>query len=74
MYWFDLVRKMSVLLATSHAPITDNENLSNKPYLCVGLLSNLVDIPRAVDTRSIILEIFDLFSTSQDGTPPGRVV
>ena len=51
------------LLATSHDPITANKNLSNKPYFYLGLLSNLEYLLRPVDAGSIILEIFDPFST-----------
>ena len=65
--WFDLVRKMCGFLYTSHAPITVNKNLSNKPYFCLSLLANLEDLLRPVDSRSIILGIFDPFSTSRYG-------
>ena len=46
-------------LATSHALINDNDNLSNKSYFCLGLLANLEDLLIPVDARSIILGIFD---------------
>ena len=61
--WFALVRNMLGLLSTSHDPITANHNLANKPSFLV-LLSNLEDILRPVDDRSIILGIFDPFSAS----------
>ena len=67
MCWFDLGIKMWGFLATSHAPITDNDNLSNKPYFCLGLLDNLADILIPFDARYIILGIFDPFSTSRYG-------
>ena len=57
-------------LATSHAPITANDNLDNKPYFCSVLLANLEDIIRSGDDRLIILGIFDPFDPlypSQDG-------
>ena len=53
-------------LTTSHAPITANENLVNKPYFCLGLLANLTDLLRPVDSRLIILDIFDAVSPSLD--------
>ena len=46
-----------------------NENLSNKPYFCLGLLANLADLLRQVDARSIILGIFDPFYPSWGGIP-----
>ena len=61
------------LLATLHAPITANENLSNKPYFCLGLLANLEDLLRPVDARSIILGIFDPFSPSRYVIPLGML-
>ena len=64
MCWFDLVRKMCGFLATSHDPITANDNLANKPCFCVGLLANLVYILIPVDARSNLLGIFDLFLPS----------
>ena len=48
-------------LAASNAPITANENLSNKPYFCLGLLANLAYIMIPVDARSVILGIFTFF-------------
>ena len=45
-------------LSTSHSPNTANDNLSNKAYLCLGLLANLADILRKVDAIFIILDIF----------------
>ena len=42
-------------LATSHAPVTAYDFLSNKLYFCLGLLSNLADLLRPVDARLIIL-------------------
>ena len=47
-------------LFTLYAPITANENLSNKPYLYLSLSANLADLLRLVDTRSIILGFFGL--------------
>ena len=58
--WVALVRKMWGFLATSHAPITANENLANKPYFW-ALSANLEDLLRTVVTGSIILDIFDTF-------------
>ena len=58
-------------LITSHAPINANENLVNKPYFCLGLFSNLVDLLIPVDTILIILDIFDTFSPSLDSIPTG---
>ena len=55
MGWFPLVRNMWGFLATSHAPITTNDSLANKPYFCLGLLANLEYLLRLVDARSIIL-------------------
>ena len=49
------------LLATSHATMTAIENLANKPYFCLDLLANFEDLLRPVDSRSIILGIFDTF-------------
>ena len=75
-YWvfcFDLVRKMWGLLATSNDPIAANENLSNKPYFCLALLSNLVDILRPFDARSIILGVFDPFYPFARWYPTGKV-
>ena len=69
MCWFSLVRNMWGLLATSHAPISDNDNSANKPYFCLVLLSNLANLLRTVDSRSIILDIFNTFSPSRDGIP-----
>ena len=63
-FWFAKDRKMWGLLATSHSPITANDNLSNKPHFCLGLLFNLADILGPVDARSIILGTFDLFYPS----------
>ena len=61
MCWFDIVRNMWVSLATSHAPITTYENLSNKPFFCLGLLANLVDLLGPVDAILIVLGVFILF-------------
>ena len=61
MCWFALVRNMWGFLAASLAPITANENLSNKPYFCLGLLSILAYILRPFDSRSVILGIFIIF-------------
>ena len=74
MCWFALVRNMWGFLATSHAPITANENLLNEPYFCLVLLANLVDILRPVDVRLIILCLFIPYtplSSSKYGTPLG---
>ena len=46
------------LLATSHAPITANDIVSNKPYFCLGLLANLAYLLRPVDAILIILDVF----------------
>ena len=66
---FTLVSKTWGFLATSHAPITTNENLQNKPYFCLVLLANLADLLIPVDARSIILGIFDPFSPLRYGIP-----
>ena len=60
---------MLVFLSTPYAPTNDNESLENKPYFCLGLLSNLADLVRPVEVISIIFGVFDAFSTSQDETP-----
>ena len=52
------------VLVTSHAPITANENLANKPYFCLGLLAKHADLQRPVDAIPIILGIFNTFSPS----------
>ena len=54
------------LLSTSHAQITDNDHLANKPYFCLSLLGNLSDLLRLFDTRSIILGVFGLVLHSED--------
>ena len=59
MCWFSIFIRMWVFLSTSHATITAKENLANKSYFYLGLLSNLVDLLRQCDARSIILDIFD---------------
>ena len=64
-----MVRNMWGFLATSHDPITDNENLENIPYICLVLLANLVDLLIPVDAGSIILGIFDPLSPSRYGIP-----
>ena len=69
MFWFDIVKNMWGLLAASRAPITANENLSNKLYFCLGLLSNLAYILRPVDSISVILGIFYPFYPSLDIIP-----
>ena len=61
MGWFALVRKIWGFLATSQATTTDNENLSNKLYIFLGLLANLSDLLITVDAGSTILGIFDPF-------------
>ena len=66
---FDLVRNMWGFFSTSHAPITDNENISNKLYFCLGSLSNIAYILRPVDATSAILGIFYHFYPSRDGIP-----
>ena len=73
MCWFVLGGKMWGFLATAHATITDNENLENEAYICLGLLVNLADLLRPVDTRSIVLGIFDSFSPSRYGIPLGTL-
>ena len=59
------------VLVTSHAPITANENLANKPYFCLGLLAKHADLQRPVDAIPIILGIFNTFSPSWDSIPLG---
>ena len=61
------------LLSTSHAQITDNDHLANKPYFCLSLLANLADILRPVDVRLIILDIFDTLFPPQDGIQLGAL-
>ena len=58
-------------LATSHDLTTDNDNLSNKPYSCLGLLANLEDLLIPVDSGLIISRIFDPLYPSRDGIPLG---
>ena len=48
-------------LSTSHAQTNANDNLSNKPYFCLGLLTNLSDLLIPVYARSIVLGIFTPF-------------
>ena len=60
------------LLATLHYQITANENLADKPYSCLVLLAKLEDLLRSVDSRIIVLGVFDPFpplSTLKYGTP-----
>ena len=66
---FALVRKIWGGLATSHAPITAYGHLENKSYILLVLLANLADLLRPVDSISIILVVFDIFSSSRDGIP-----
>ena len=67
-------------LANSDSPTTANENLSNKPYFWLGLLSNPAYLLRTFDTRSFILGFFDpvfyseySFSPSGYGIPLGML-
>ena len=60
-----------IFLATTHAPITDNQNLEYRPYFGLDLLDNLADLLLVVDVRSILLSIFYPFSPSQYGMPLG---
>ena len=74
--WFDKVRNMWGLLATSYAPTIANDNLANKAYFCLGLFYNLVYLLRPVDSRSTVLGIFYPFyplSTSRYGVPMGAL-
>ena len=71
--WFAIVRNMGSLLSTAYAPITANENLENKPYLCLVLLAKLADLLVPVDARSILLGIFDPFYFSRDCIPLGKL-
>ena len=71
--WFAQVRDIWGFLATSHASITANENLENKPYFSSNLLANLADILRLVDARPIILGIFDPFYPFARWHPTGKV-
>ena len=73
--WFALVTNMWGFLATSHAPITANGNLSNKPYLWLVLLVNLTDLLRPVDSISIVLGFFPLspLYPFQNGIPLGSL-
>ena len=64
-----LVRNMWGFLSTSHSTTTDNQNLANKPYFYLVLLSTPADILRPVDNRSVILGLVDPFSPSWDGIP-----
>ena len=63
---FALVRKIWGNLSTSHAPNTANDDLLNKTYFCLGLLSNLADLLRSVDARLVMLVIFDSFYPSRN--------
>ena len=60
-------------LATSYAPITDNDILTDKPYFCLGLLSNLADLLRPVDSISTLLLFFGPYSPTRDGVPMGTI-
>ena len=67
-------------LSKSHDPINANENIENRPYICLGLLSNLEDRQRPVDYILIILVILyivlyseDHFSPSWGGVPLGAL-
>ena len=60
---------MRGFLSPSHAPVTDNYNLANKPYFCLGLLFKLAYLLIPVDAISTILGIFDPFSHSLHGIP-----
>ena len=71
--WFSIVRKIWGFLANSHTPINANENLENKPYFRLCLLSNLANLLRPVYSRSKFLGIFDPFSPSQDDIPLGTL-
>ena len=71
--WFVTVRRMWWLLATSHAPITANENLANKQCFCLGLVANTEDLLRPVYARVIILGIFDPFCPSWYVIPLGEL-
>ena len=73
MCWFALVRKIWGFLANSHTQINANENLENKPYFRLCLLSNLANLLRPVYSRSKFLGIFDPFSPSLDGIPLGEL-
>ena len=61
MFWFAQIRNMWGILDTSHATITDNDNLENKPYFCFVLLANLADILIPVDSRQITSGILITF-------------
>ena len=71
MCWFDIVRSMWGFLSTPHTRITDNDNLSNKLYFCLGLLPNVADTIIPVDARFIILGVFGPFFPSRDSIPLG---
>ena len=56
-------------LTISHASMTVNENLANKPYFYLILLSNLAYLLIPVDARLVILGILHPFYPCQDGIP-----
>ena len=64
MCWFALVRNIYGCLTTLHAPISDSDNIVNRPkarlYDC-HLTANLDNRERPVVTRLTILLIWDLF-------------
>ena len=60
------------MLQLTHAPINANDNLANKSYFCLGLLSKLADLLITVDARSIILGVLYPLSPSQYGIPLGQ--
>ena len=64
-----MVKNMWGFLALSRDPITANENLENKLYICLPLLANLADLLRPVDAGSIIIVAFDPLSPSRYGIP-----
>ena len=53
-------------IPTSHFMTNASDNLSNIPHFCLGLLSNLENLQRPVDTRLIILDIFGPVLYSED--------
>ena len=72
-FWFGIVRNMWGFLATSHSPITSNESSPIKAYLFWVLLANLAYLLRPVDSRLVILGIFDAFFISREVSPLGAL-
>ena len=72
--WFSLVRNVWGFLVTPYDPTTANENLENKKYFCLGLLSNLEGPLRPIDNRSILLGILIFCFTMKINVFPREMV